>query len=176
MLPDYIAPGLDVVFVGTSVATASATAGHYYSGPGNKFWEFLWEAGLTGDSILAPKRDSTVIQFRIGLTDIVKGRASSSDALLTATDYDVRGFLQKIDRYQPFVVVFNGKEAAKRVFKTYKWGIPRLGLATSKIQESLVYVLPSSAGSSADPQHFAPKASKVDWWKEFGGWLRSSRR
>lgn len=56
MLPDYLRPRLDVVFVGTSVATTSLSRGHYYSGPGNKFWEFLWDAGLTGERLLVPNR------------------------------------------------------------------------------------------------------------------------
>lgn len=56
MLPDYLEPNLSVVFVGTSVATASAARGHYYAGPGNKFWELLWEAGLTADRMLSPEQ------------------------------------------------------------------------------------------------------------------------
>lgn len=120
MLPDYLEPELDVVFVGTSVATASANQGHYYSGPGNKFWEFLWEAGLTGERLLVPEQDATVCTYGIGLTDVVKGRASSSDNLLRASDYDVSSFLEKIARYTPRVVAFNGQEAARRVARTIK--------------------------------------------------------
>ena len=68
MLPDHLKQGLDVVFVGTSVATASASRGHYYAGPGNKFWEFLWEAGLTGERLLITEQDAMVLEYRIGLT------------------------------------------------------------------------------------------------------------
>jgi len=113
VLPDYLAPDLAVVFVGTSVGTESASCGHYYSGPGNRFWELLWEAGLTGNRRLVPDQDARVLKYSIGLTDIVKGRASSSDALLQRLDFDVPGFLAKIQKYKPFVVAFNGKEAAK---------------------------------------------------------------
>lgn len=176
MLPDYLRPDLDAVFVGTSVATASASRGHYYSGPGNKFWEFLWDADLTGERLLVPEQDSMVLEFGIGLTDVVKGRASSSDSLLRASDYDVPGFVSKIDTFKPFVVAFNGKQAAKKVFANFTKGEPQLGLADWTIGESRVYVLPSSSGSSADPLHFAPKGSKAEWWKEFGAWVRKSRR
>ena len=50
MLPDYLSPGLKVVFVGTAAGERSAARGHYYAGRGNKFWELLWEAGLTDDA------------------------------------------------------------------------------------------------------------------------------
>ena len=89
MLPDHLEDNLAVVFVGTSVATASATRGHYYGGPGNKFWELLWEAGLTGERILSPEQGAWVLRYGIGLTDVVKSLAASSDSLLKSTDYDV---------------------------------------------------------------------------------------
>lgn len=175
MLPDYLRPGLHVVFVGTSVATASASRGHYYSGPGNKFWEFLWSADLTGERLLVPEQDAMVLDFGIGLTDVVKGRVSSSDSLLRGSDYDVPGFITKIEKFEPFVVAFNGKQAAKKVFTAMRQGDPALGLASWRIAESHVYVLPSSSGSSADPRHYAPKSSKVEWWVELGSWLQQVR-
>jgi G:T/U-mismatch repair DNA glycosylase len=46
MLPDLLRPGLRDVFVGTSVSTRSAAAGHYYSHPTNKFWQLLAHTGL----------------------------------------------------------------------------------------------------------------------------------
>lgn len=176
MLPDYLKEDLDVVFVGTSVATASASRGHYYAGPGNKFWEFLWEADLTGERLLVPEQDAKVLEYRIGLTDVVKGRASSSDSLLRSSDYDVPGFIGKIEAFKPFVVAFNGKQAAKKVFSALRKGEPQLGLAEWTLDDSRVYVLPSSSGSSADPNHYAPKSSKAEWWHEFGKWLRDAHR
>lgn len=176
MLPDYLKQDLDVVFVGTSVGTMSATVGHYFARPGNKFWEFLWEADLTGERLLIPEHDSKVLEYGIGLTDLVKGRASSSDSLLKKSDFDIPGFTKKIETFKPFVVAFNGKEAAKKVFHALGRGEPQLGLADWTIGESRVYVLPSSSGSSADPAHYAPKSSKAECWREFGDWLRGSRR
>ena len=37
-LPDYLAPGLKVVFVGFNPGETSARRGHYYAYPGNRFW------------------------------------------------------------------------------------------------------------------------------------------
>lgn len=175
MLPDYLKEDLDIVFVGTSVATASASRGHYYSGPGNKFWEFLWEAALTGERLLVPEQDANVLDYGIGLTDVVKRRASSSDSFLRSSDYDVPGFIAKIEAFKPFVVAFNGKQAARKVFTALREGEPQLGVAPFVIGDSRAYVLPSSSGSSADPAHYAPKGSKAEWWREFGMWLQRAR-
>lgn len=174
MLPDLLAQDLLVVFTGTSVATASASRGHYYAGPGNKFYELLWDSGLTGDRLLDPAQDSMVLQFRVGMTDLVKGKAASSDSLLRSSDFDVPGFVEKIQAHRPFVVAFNGRGAADRVSRYLGEGKASLGLAPWKVGPSLAYVLPSSSGSSADPRDFAPKTSKADWWLEFGSWLRKA--
>lgn len=176
MLADYITKRLAAVFVGTSVATASATQGHYYSGPGNKFWELLWEAGLTGDSLLMPEQDATILEYGLGLTDLVKGRAASSDALLEESDYDVSAFVSKVESFEPFAVAFNGTKAARKVFRFLRQPEPSLGLSSTRIKTSLLVVLPSSSGANANPRNFAPKSSKAEWWREFGALLRASGR
>jgi hypothetical protein len=81
-----------------------------------------------------------------------------------------------MDAYQPFIVAFNGKEAARRVGRRLGHSEPVLGRMTWQIGASGVFVLPSSSGSSADPKHFAPRTAKADWWKELGEWARSSGR
>ena len=84
MLPDLLEGNLKGVFVGTAAGERSAARGHYYSGRGNKFWELLWEAGLTGDRILIAEQDSRVLSYSVGLTDIAKGVAASTDTKLRA--------------------------------------------------------------------------------------------
>jgi hypothetical protein len=46
-LPDSLEPDLKVVFVGTAAGKRSAELGHYYAGHGNRFWQTLYEVGLT---------------------------------------------------------------------------------------------------------------------------------
>lgn len=173
MLPDYLEEKLAVVFVGTSVATASAARGHYYAGPGNKFWELLWEAGLTADRILSPDQDSRVLGYGIGLTDVVKSVAASSDSLLKGSDYDIAGFLARIETFDPRVVAFNGKEAARRVLRHLREPDPTLGRSDVVLGTSRVFVLPSSSGANADRRNLAPKSSKAEWWRELGDFVRS---
>lgn len=78
VLPHYLKPGLDVVIVGSIVVTTSEAAGNYYAQSANKFWERLYQAGLTPRQ-LAPQEDSTVLDFGIGLTDLNKTESSSTD-------------------------------------------------------------------------------------------------
>ncbi len=47
VLPDLLAPGLDIVFCGTGAGAWSARVGAYYAKPGNKFWPTLYAVGLT---------------------------------------------------------------------------------------------------------------------------------
>lgn len=46
ILPDLLAPGLDIVFCGTAVGAESARR-RAYAGPGNAFWPTLAQVGLT---------------------------------------------------------------------------------------------------------------------------------
>jgi G:T/U-mismatch repair DNA glycosylase len=55
VLPDYLDHGLRVAFCGTAVGETSAACVHYYAGPGNAFWQFLYDSGLTSRR-LAPHR------------------------------------------------------------------------------------------------------------------------
>ena len=102
VLRDYLRVGLNLVFVGFNPSLRSAEIGHYYAGRGNQFWPFLYEAGLT-DRLLEPREDATILDYNIGLTDIVKGRATRGIGDLTDGDY-VSGFellREKMRRYRP---------------------------------------------------------------------------
>jgi hypothetical protein len=111
VLPDYLAPGLRVVFCGTAVSTTPASRGHYYAGPGNEFWPLLHESGLT-PVLLTPDEDARVLEFGLGLTDLAKTVAASSDAGLGA-HYDIDGFVEKIEGLPPAWLAFHGKAAGK---------------------------------------------------------------
>ena len=44
-LPDYLRPGLDVVFVGLNPGCYSAQVGHYFAFKPNRFWSALSASG-----------------------------------------------------------------------------------------------------------------------------------
>src|SRR5436190_2238246 len=107
-LPDYLASDLRVVFCGTAAGKDSASLGHYYAGTGNLFWTYLYGAKITAEPLF-PSTDHRVLEFGVGLTDLAKKIAASSDRGLRK-HYDVDGFVTKIERYRPAWVAFHGKE------------------------------------------------------------------
>ena len=167
VLPDLLAPGLRGVFVGTAAGDVSAAGGHYYAGPGNEFWQYLFDSGLTAE-YLGADRDREILEYGLGLTDIAKRRSAGTDALLIRSDFEVPGFVRKIARYRPTWVAFHGKTAAREVAVTL--GVARaivLGQQEWTVADSQVYVLPSASGSNRDPARLQGKPSRLAWFKEF---------
>lgn len=169
MLPDLLRPGLLVVLVGTSPSTTSAARGHYYSNPSNKFWDLLRATGLVGDDPLGPQDDGRLPDLGVGMTDLVKGRAESSDARLRAIDFDVPAFAAKIAACRPQVVAFNGDKACKAVARHLRKAAPAIGPASWTLAGARVYRLPSSSGAAAIGTEVKRRA-----WAEFGDWVRAT--
>ena len=143
VLPDVLGSGLSIVFCGSAAGAASALAGAYYAGPGNRFWPTLYRVGLT-PRILAPAEFHTVRRYGIGLTDLCKTELGADSGLSGEAD-DTAALAAKIARYRPAVLAFNGKRAA-RVFldnATIDYGEqPR------RIGETAIHVLPSTSGAA----------------------------
>lgn len=159
MLPDVLEAGLKVVFCGTAVGDQSARRGAYYAGPGNQFWEILADTGLTPFR-LRPEQYPTLIKYRIGLTDLVKGR-SGRDANLSAHDFAVASFKMKIEKLAPKSVGFNGKKAAEEFLdrKGIEYGRQKDGIGPTAI-----FVLPSTSGAARgfwDPTYWRELANFV---------------
>lgn len=167
MLADLLIPGLRVVFVGTSVSKQSAAAGHYYSSPTNKFWQLLAATGLPDGRPVGAPLDATLPGMGIGLTDLVKRRAASADLMLGPSDYDVAGFLARIEAAAPQVVAFNGGEAARRVARALDQDQPTEGPADWRVGPSQVYRLPSSSAAAS-----IGTALKMAAWNAFGDCVR----
>lgn len=142
-LPDIIAPGLAVLFVGFNPSVMAGLTGHYYARPGNRFWTMLYRAGLT-PRLYTPQEDRALLDLGLGITDLCpvptpgvddvpKALAAAGRAALTA----------KIARYRPRIVCFNGKATYTAYF-----GRPPAawGLQPDRIGASLVFVVPSSSG------------------------------
>jgi TDG/mug DNA glycosylase family protein len=144
-LPDIIAPDLALLFVGYNPSVHSSRRGHFYAGPGNQFWRLLWRAGLT-PRIFTPEEDRELLALRIGITDLCPIPTPGIDDLPRAVAEAGREALtDKIERFQPRIVAFNGKATFERYFgrPPVSWGAQdrRIGNAPS-----LVYVTPSSSG------------------------------
>ena len=66
LVPDLLAPGLDLVFCGTALGPASFKARAYYANAGNSFWPTLHAVGLTPERF-TPQRYPELLALRLGL-------------------------------------------------------------------------------------------------------------
>ena len=134
------------------------------------FWSLLEATGLTGEEWVGPSRDQTVVEYGVGLTDLVGGRGASSDAQLRSGDFDVPGFVAKVTKFGPKVVAFNGRKATETLARHLGHPLPPEGPIDWTIEDSLAYRLPSSSSANA-AGGFASKRAK---WAAFGKWVRES--
>ena len=116
-LPDYLLPDLGIVLVGLNPSITSAQTGHYFANPRNRFWPAFNAAGMAPESITA-ETDYRVLEFDIGMTDIVK-RPTPGVSNLKAEDFRI-GVADLKDRlflYGPSIVCFHGVMAATQYAK-----------------------------------------------------------
>ena len=71
-VPDVLAPGLDVLFVGINPGLYSGAVGHHFARPGNRFWKALHASGFT-DRVLSPFDD----WLRTFLSNVISGSVTS---------------------------------------------------------------------------------------------------
>ena len=142
VLSDVLAPNLKILFCGSAVGEASARKGAYYAGPGNSFWTALFESGLTPRQLEAEEY-RLLRDYGYGLTDLAK-LASGNDSLLVEEDFDCDGLTAKILEYQPRIVAFTSKRAAKEfVGRKVSYG-----LLDERIGDSMLFVLTSPSGAA----------------------------
>lgn len=169
-LPDYLRPGLDIVFVGINPGVISAKAGHYYANLNNAFWRCLYLAGLT-PVLLAPADDQRILTFGYGLTDIIKRPSRGAHDLRSEEFQHGRAILErKLLGCRPRVVCFNGKIAFVGFFgeKPFR-GFGRQGVT---IGPSKVFVVPSTSPANA---HF-PFPAKRRYVATLKTWLSALKQ
>lgn len=148
-LPDLLAPGLRLLFVGFNPSIRAARLGHYYAGRSNRFWRLLADAGLT-DGLLDFTRDGELPAQGIGITDLVK-RPTRSAAEVTRAEYRAgrERLLARLAELRPRVVCYNGKGvyllASGRAEAA--WGVQ----PTSLVPGVIDYVAPSPSGLARVP-------------------------
>lgn len=144
LLPDHLAPDLDIVIVGINPGLYAAFIGHHYAGPGNHFWKCMYLSGLIPEPMNA-MQDFKLLDFGIGFTNIV-ARTTKGSADLTRKEIKEGAIIlaEKLVKFKPKIVVFNGK-GIYEVFvghKNFHFGKqPNLLPGT----ETAVYVMPSSS-------------------------------
>ena len=148
ILPDVLAPGLRVVFCGSAVGAASARAGAYYAGPGNRFWETLYRTGLTPRR-LAPCEFRTLLAYGIGLTDLAK-TISGADEGLRRAHFDAAGLRRKIEWYRPRRAGLQRQARSPGVLRPPRGRLRPAGggYRANGYGPTIVFVLPSTSGAA----------------------------
>ncbi|HWI51806.1 MAG TPA: mismatch-specific DNA-glycosylase [Symbiobacteriaceae bacterium] len=149
-LPDYLAPGLKVVFVGFNPGETSARRGHYYAYSGNRFWWLLWQSGLT-DRLVAPTEDATLPErYGYGLTDLVdRPSKSSGDLEVHELRQGREALLAKLQAFRPAVACYNGLGIYRTLTgrKEISYGLQ----PTQVVEGVLDFVAASPSGRSREP-------------------------
>ena len=160
-LPDVIAPGVSVVFVGINPSITSARVGHHFASPGNPFWRLLHASGFT-PALLQPADDGRVVELGLGLglTNVCP-RGTRSAAELTRREYEAgrRSLVRKLDRFRPSVVALVGVTLARIVLPGSLEVGP--GPRRAVIAGARVFVLPNPSGRNAAYPGFA---NKLEWF------------
>ena len=150
-LTDYLAPGLEIVFVGLNPSTYSVREGHYFANPRNRFWAALNRSGLVGEE-LSPERDSELQKYKIGFTDVVKRPTPQASGLRVADYREWAPVLKrKLEQYQPLIACFHGMTGYKAYLK-YGEGSeekPELGLQERTVGSSFIFVVPNPSPANA---------------------------
>ena len=150
-LPDYLAPGLRLVFVGINPGINSVQVGHYFASPRNRFCRAFNIAGLALEDC-GPEEDGQLLGQGIGFTDVVK-RPTRGAGDLKAQDFrtGVPQLKEKLLRFQPKVVCFHGVTAYGSYLR-YAESIrtpPGLGIQPRAIGQSRVFVTPNPSPANA---------------------------
>jgi mismatch-specific thymine-DNA glycosylase len=144
-LPDYLRRGMRLVVVGCNPGERSARVGHYYAGRGNQFWPLLYDSGVLPE-LLDYKDDKRVIEFGMGLTDLVKRPTRGIEEIEREEFAEGRIVLAgKLEELVPKVIAFNGKI----VFEKFAQRPCKLGLQKEPLYGAQVFVLPSTSAQNA---------------------------
>jgi TDG/mug DNA glycosylase family protein len=147
MLPDFVRPGLRVLFCGYNPSLYAADRGVPFARPGNRFWPAALAAG-----VVTADRDPwhAVSRDGVGFTDLVK-RATVAAAELSRDE--LRAGLERVTRLcewlRPEAVCFLGVGGWRDLVDrkaAVGWQPQRLG-------PSRVYVMPNPSGLNASTQH-----------------------
>jgi TDG/mug DNA glycosylase family protein len=163
-LPDQLRADLRLVFVGTAASTRSASVGHYYAHPGNRFWRALHEAGITPRR-LQPSQFASLLELGIGFTDLSKSGAGM-DHQIARQSFDFAGFKAKIGTYRPRTVAFTSKKAAS-LFYNRPTSALSLGRQPSIDDFPTVFVLSSPSGAASGHWTLQPWRELAEWIEDF---------
>ncbi len=158
-LPDILAPGLEVLFVGYNPGLRSAVTGHNFAGRGNQFWRLLADSGLT-PRLLRPEEDRLVPGWGIGITNLVaRPTASAADLSRPELRAGVPRLRALVRELRPRFVAYAGKDVylVAAGLGRAPWGAQP---GEGALPPARDFVLPSPSGLAR-----LPYAEKLRWYR-----------
>jgi len=176
-LPDLLADGLDVVFIGINPSLFSVAQGHYFARRSNRFWPCFSRSILShaarqalGVERLEPALDRALIDHGFGFTDLAK-RASARASDLPPEEFvaGVALLVAKLERYRPRIACFHGLTVYRPFQREYASAHdePGLGMQRLRVGATGVFVVPNPSPANA---HFTP-ADQTRWYDELAACL-----
>jgi TDG/mug DNA glycosylase family protein len=157
-VPDVLAPGLRVAFVGINPGRVSAAAHAHFANPRNDFWRLLHAAGFTS-RLVEPHEQFSLLDEGIGVTNAAY-RTTPGSGDLRRADFD--GSAERLARVahelRPAWLAFVGKEAYRGTFNER----PELGTQERTLGETRLFVLPSTSPANAA----VPWSERLRWFQE----------
>jgi double-stranded uracil-DNA glycosylase len=160
-VPDVLAPGLRIVFVGINPGRVSAAAAAHFANPRNDFWRLLHAARLTS-RLYEPDEQFALLAEGIGVTNAAYRTTPGSGDLKRADFADSAERLERIARdLKPSWLAFVGKEAYRGAFGAR----PELGVQDRALADTELFVLPSTSPANAA----VPWDVRRRWFEELAG-------
>ena len=150
-LRDRIGPNLRILFVGINPGIRSATVGHHFAGPSNRFWKLLYDSGLVPEPVTWSD-DDRLLEWGFGITNLV-GRATPGIGDLHGSELLAgrRVLEAKVRRYRPAIAALVGVTIYRALFPELarRAAVP-LGEAPVTLAGARVFVLPNPSGRNAN--------------------------
>lgn len=145
-MPDVLAPGLRVLFVGINPGLYSGAVGHHFARPGNRFWKTLHLSGFT-DSVLSPFEERDLLSHGLGITNFVARATATADHLSTdELRTGAERLVRKLRRARPSWVAPLGIGAYRSAFSRPDAVV---GPQAERLGGARVWLLPNPSGLNA---------------------------
>jgi TDG/mug DNA glycosylase family protein len=154
-LTDRIEPGVRLLLIGINPGVMSATTGHHFAGPTNRFWRLLYESGIVPEPV-THEDDVRLPEWGIGMTNLVARPTPGIDTL-RPQEY-LEGWMileRKIERFRPEIVAFVGVTMYRALWKAIGYAkAPEVkpGFQKATGHGARLFVLPNPSGRNA---HFS---------------------
>jgi double-stranded uracil-DNA glycosylase len=153
------------MLVGINPGVMSATSGHHFAGPTNRFWGLLYASGIVPEPI-THLDDVRLPEWGIGVTNLVARPTPGIDTL-TPIEYQEGWKIleKKIERFRPQIVAFVGVTMYRALWRVLEVAAPgspkpaakggvviKPGFQNATVHGARLFVLPNPSGRNA---HFS---------------------